>query len=171
MPLTYQEPAAADDNGTGGIGAEVDAARSAATAALERMVAVHAIERDKLKARLAEIEPEIKQAEKALAALRGEPLGHPQNKRGPYKTKSSRDTTGTGVSEERLTMVADGITSYTAAGHDEFRQVDIRGVVDVTSGVTALAFEALRQRGTIRLARQDGNNKWYRLTRETLREP
>jgi hypothetical protein len=169
VPLTYQEPTAAADNGTGGAGAEVDAARAAAVSALERMVAVHAVERDKLKARLAEIEPEIKSAEKALAALRGEPLGHPQGKRAYNKTKSS-ESKSTGVSDERLALVTDAITSYTAAGHDEFRQVDIRGVVDVTSGVTALAFEALRQRGAIRLARQDGNNKWYRLTREALRE-
>ena len=160
-------------NGTGGggTGAEVDAARAAAMAALERMVAVHAVERDRLKARLAEIEPEIRQAEKALAALRGEPLGNPQGKRGrpPGSGRVPADERAISIGDDRVDMIAEAIRAY-AEDHEEFRQVDIRGVIDVTSGTSAQAFEVLRRRNVIRLARQDGNNKWYRLTREAMRE-
>jgi hypothetical protein len=55
-----------------------------------------------------------------------------------------------------------------AEDHDEFAQVDIRTLPDspVThSGGIAHAFEALRQEGFIRFARQDGLRKVYRLTR------
>jgi hypothetical protein len=55
--------------------------------------------------------------------------------------------------------------------HDEFRQVDIRAVVgEKPGGSVTYAFELLRQEGTIRLARQQGTSKWFRLTREAARE-
>ena len=60
-----------------------------------------------------------------------------------------------------------------AEDHEEFRQVDIRTLpgIDPTvakSSMMALAFEALRQEGVIRFARQDGNNKFFRLTRQAM---
>ena len=58
-----------------------------------------------------------------------------------------------------------------AAETDEFRQIDVRKrLVGVTSSTSAIAFEHLRQRGVIRLARQAGVNNYYRLTREALNE-
>jgi hypothetical protein len=39
----------------------------------------------------------------------------------------------------------------------------------MTSSHASSVFEQLKQTNVIRLARQDGNNKFYRLTREALR--
>jgi hypothetical protein len=76
------------------------------------------------------------------------------------------------VGEERLDRIREIVLEY-AADHEEFRQVDIRtqpgleGAM-VTSSVMTTAFNRLRQENVIRLARQEGNSKWFRLTREAL---
>lgn len=136
---------------------------------LREMIATRRTRAELLRAQLAEIEPELKRYERALALILDEPPPPgPGRGRPPGGGKATRDKPS-GLSAERLARVEEAVRNY-AAEHDEFRQVDIRTVIDVTSGVTALAFEDLRQKGIIRLARAEGNNKWFRLTREALRE-
>jgi hypothetical protein len=56
---------------------------------------------------------------------------------------------------------------------DEFRQVDVRGISHPSvakSSTQANAFNQLRTAGYLRLARQEGNNKYFRLTRKPLDE-
>ena len=59
-----------------------------------------------------------------------------------------------------------------AADHEEFRQVDFRASglegANITSSISSTVFERLRQENVLRIARQDGNHKFYRLTREAL---
>jgi DNA-binding transcriptional ArsR family regulator len=135
-----------------------------AVRALESMIATRKARHDELQAQLEEITPELRRYQRALALIKGE---SPQAGRPSTKGTKTHYGKTTGVSEERVEQVMGAIRKL-AETNDEFRQVDVRGVVDVTSGVSAMAFEALRQRGIIRLARQEGNNKFYRLTREAL---
>jgi hypothetical protein len=137
---------------------------------------------EQLHAELAEIAPQLRKYDKAIAALKGEPLiNHPGRKRGrPPGSGNGAGTgrhpnppaRGTGVSEERMAAVEEAIRRY-AETHEEFRQVDIRTMPDTpmsNSGALAHVFERLRQANVIRLARAEGNNKWFRLTREAIRE-
>lgn len=108
--------------------------------------------------------------EKALAALEEDtPTPTPRNSgRAPGRPRKSEGTRRKrGISEEKLRAIATAIYRY-AEDHEEFRQVDIRGLCDMNSATAALAFEALRQRNMIRLARVEGVNKWFRLTREVV---
>lgn len=109
---------------------------------------------------------ELRTYEKALATLQGET-------RKPKPKGQSRPVPAK-LSDERLAEIEAIIRAY-AADHEEFRQVDVRsahGVLEsggtFSSGMSAMAFEELRQRNVIRVARQDGNSKYYRLTREAL---
>jgi len=110
--------------------------------------------------------PQLRRYEKALKVLEGEPIraGRP-----PKDATKKRATRPNKIGPEKLGQIREAVLEF-ADTHEEFRQVDIRGVMDVTSGVTAIAFEMLRQENLIRFARQDGNNKWYRLTREALND-
>jgi hypothetical protein len=122
---------------------------------------------------LAQIKAERKAFEQAIQRLRGEPLIKQTGRRaGRPKSSSTSDGARSGkVSPELLEAIRAGIMRF-AADHDEFRQVDIRTMPDAPtekSSATALAFEQLRQDGVIRFARKDGNNKFYRLTSESLR--
>lgn len=136
---------------------------------------------EQLRGELEEIEPHLKRYEKSIKALRGEPVGHPGVKRGrspknsegegPIRAKPSR------LSPERLDGIREAILRF-CEDHEEFRQVDIRtmaGAPEANSSAMALAFEALRQDGVIRFARQQGNAKWFRLTntaaQSVTREP
>lgn len=125
------------------------------------------------RAEVAALEQEIRRMERALKVLKGEPLGNPQGSagtRGPYKTRTNVpkvDKSGKrrNVSEEKVQQTQ-AIIMRLATETDEFRQVDVRSLTPtLNSSTAALAFEVLRQRGVIRLARQEGLNKWYRLTR------
>jgi len=104
----------------------------------------------------------VKRYERAIRVLTGET---------PKPSKpASKPATKTKLSQERVEAIKTAVLEY-AQENDEFRQVDIRGVVDESlakSTVMALAFEILRQDGVIRLARREGNNKWFRLTSEML---
>jgi DNA-binding transcriptional ArsR family regulator len=71
------------------------------------------------------------------------------------------------VGPERLAEYEQAIREF-AAEQEEFRQVDIRAVTGATSNVMTRAFEQLRQTNVIRVARQEGNSKYYRLTRAAL---
>ena len=115
----------------------------------------------------AQIVNELRTYEKALQALQSEPrkAGRPKGQARPVPSK---------LSDERIAEI-DAIVREYAVDHEEFRQVDVRsahgkleGGGTFTSGMSAMAFEELRQRNVIRVARQDGNSKYYRLTREAL---
>jgi hypothetical protein len=128
------------------------------------------------KARIAELQqamdditPDLRRYERALALLTGatSPVGRPA-RQSPAKALKARGKT---VSDQKVERVEAAVRRY-AEDHDEFRQVDIRGVNEgLTSSVTAVVFDVLRQRNVIRLARVDGNNKYYRLTRAEVTEP
>jgi hypothetical protein len=130
---------------------------------------------DELVTELDELKPALKRYERVLAQLTGEPMSGPapgprkKNKRGGSATDR-----GKGIGAERLEGIRRAVLHY-ARDHDEFAQVDIRAFAgdEVTgggTGIMTLAFEQLRQENTIRFARQDGNKKMFRLTREAARE-
>ena len=127
-------------------------------------------QRAALNTEIAEIDNEIKSFRQAAQRLRGEPLikqSPPGSKRGPYKQREG----GTKLGQEAVDRIRDAVLLF-ARDHDEFRQIDIRNMPHAPttkSSVTATGFEKLRQEGLIRLARKDGNNKFYRLTTEGLR--
>jgi len=110
---------------------------------------------------------ELRTYEKALSALLDEPLPRARTKR-PVEAPRAR----TRVGPERLERIREAVLAY-AEDHEEFRQVDIRASVPgdlARSSTMASAFETLRQQNVIRFARQDGVNKYFRLTRTGLRD-
>jgi hypothetical protein len=129
--------------------------------------------------RLAELDREREQVQAELktyeAAIR--PLtGEARKKKGRPGEQPKR-TTPSKLSPERLTEIEGFIRAY-AADHEEFRQVDIRSEFGkfasgqtFTSGISAIAFNILGQEphNLIRVARVDGNSKYYKLTRSALR--
>lgn len=99
---------------------------------------------------------EIRQYERALIPLTGEPR---KTQRG--STTRIRPNLG----DERYKTICDAVLAY-AADHEEFRQVDVRGTLAgqlARSGTVATAFERMRQDNLIRFARRDGISKYYRL--------
>jgi DNA-binding transcriptional ArsR family regulator len=128
---------------------------------------------EELRSELTTVSAEIKSFEQALMRLRGEPLIK-QPTRGPGRPPGRgqrSDGRPAGVSDEVVDTIRQAIMRF-CADHDEFRQVDIRSMPDSptdSSSKLATAFERLRQDGVIRLARKDGNSKFYRLTSESMR--
>lgn len=124
-------------------------------------------ERAKLDERLLVARAAAKRYEDTRKRLVGEPL-KAGRKPGPKPPGSAPvRATPSRTSPEKMEALRELIRRY-AEDHDEFAQVDIRTLPDspVThSGGIAHAFEALRQDGFIRFARQDGLRKIYRLTR------
>jgi hypothetical protein len=113
-----------------------------------------------------QIVAELRTYEKALAALQGATR--------KAKPKGQARTAPSKLSDERLAEIESIVREY-ATDHEEFRQVDIRSAHGtlpsggtLSSGMSALAFEELRQRNVLRVARVEGNSKFYRLTREAL---
>jgi len=138
---------------------------------LRKEVAQRRARHDELVTELEELRPDLKRYERMLAQLSGEPTTTTGKKRGRPK---SHYTKGKGIGDERLEAIRQAVLRY-ARDHDEFAQVDIRaftgdGVTGGGSGIMTMAFEKLRQEGTIRFARQDGNRKMFRLTRQAARE-
>jgi len=136
---------------------------------LRKEVAQRRARVDELTAELDELKPSLRRYERVLAQLSDNPAEQ-ERKPGPKRT-GRKNSRGKGISDERLERIRQAVLRY-ARDHDEFRQVDIRAFVgeNAASGILTLAFERLRQEGTVRFARQDGNNKWFRLTREAVRE-
>ena len=131
--------------------------------------------RAELQAALDEITPQLKRYEKALLAIQGEPLRKdrrdpetgeliPRAKPGP-KPKGTVKVTG--ASAESIARNEAAIRQL-AEDHEDITQVEVRAITGESSGASSLAFRALRERGTIRLARQDGNAKYFRLTRSAI---
>jgi hypothetical protein len=139
------------------------ASESPAIAGLRSEMAVLVKRREELLAAINAITPELKRYEKALAFLTGE-IAAPKKKAAVQKRDHTR------VSDDRVELIRRAILLY-ARDHEEFRQVDLRTATGFTSSVMATSFEKLRQTNVIRFARQDGNNKWYRLTREAVGKP
>jgi DNA-binding transcriptional ArsR family regulator len=145
----------------------------AAVAAIRKEIASRRVRYDELRAELDELTPELRRYEKALALLTGEtayvkpgPKGGPKLKpEGKIKGKQNTDWN---VSDERMEIILNTIRAW-ADDHDEFRQTDIRIAVGYDGNTISKAFERLRQAGMIRLARQQGTNKYFRLTRAAMR--
>ena len=131
-------------------------------AAIEAQSAAARARAAELRAELERITPELRRYDKAIAALRGESLtpGKPKKKDGPPSAKYAQK-----VSPEAVDRIWEAVQKLTGeGGQDEFTQVQARTITGDTSGVSSLAFEALRQDGKIRFARRDGNQKVFRLT-------
>jgi hypothetical protein len=123
--------------------------------------------KEHIEALQAQIDPmlaQMKRDERALALLTGEERAKPGLKPGPKPKGDRVRDNPSRVGDERLAQIRETIAAF-AADHEEFRQVDIRTITGLTSSNMATAFEMLRQQNVIRFARQDGNNKYYRLTR------
>jgi hypothetical protein len=136
-------------------------------AGLRKRIAARKVRADELKAELDTIAPELRRYERALSLLTGDaerPTGK-VGKASPVRPVRSR------LGEERLEKVRGAVLGY-ARDHEEFRQVDIRNVLGnrFSSSIMTSAFEQLRQENVIRFARQEGISKFYRLTRESVRE-
>jgi hypothetical protein len=136
------------------------------TDVLRDAIAVRSARYEELAAELAQVKRELANYQKALELIDGTPRVKP----GP-KAKAAA---GTKIGPERLAVIEDSIRDYVNQHGDvEFRQMDIRehmgnGGNGITSGVSSFAFKSLRDNDVIRLARKDGNNLYYRLTRKAL---
>jgi hypothetical protein len=126
-----------------------------------------------LRAELRELDELTKRYEKAIRDLKGEsgkPGRKPKVERAPGDPRVR--PVQSKVGPEAMAKIESAIRAY-AEDREEFRQVDIRGTLTgalAHSSKMATAFEQLRQANVIRLARQEGNQKFFRLTRETLNE-
>lgn len=150
----------------------------------DAIVAAIRVQADALEARRAELQeqldeitPQLRRYEKAILALQGEPLRKdrrdpetgeiiPRAKPGP-KPKAGKTTS---ASEESIARNRAAIAQLTTE-HEDFTQVQVRAITGESSGASSIAFKALREQGVIRLARQDGNAKYFRLTRAALTQP
>jgi hypothetical protein len=130
-------------------------------AAIEQQRVVLEARAEKLRAELAKIVPELKRYEKAISVIRGEPLAHPRVSKAPKSTAKQK------VSDEEITRTWEAIQRL-LEDSDEFTQVQVRAITNQKSSTSSLAFEALRQEGRIRFARQQANFKYYRLTRSAV---
>jgi hypothetical protein len=140
---------------------------------LRQEIAQRRVRVDELQAELDALKPELRRYERVLAQLSDDPAEQAAKPGPKGKAKGTQSKAGVaegkGIGDERVAGIRDAILVY-AEDHDEFRQVDIRTATgESNSGIMTLAFERLRQDGVIRFARQDGNNKWFRLTRQAAR--
>jgi hypothetical protein len=114
-----------------------------------------------IKAQIASLQAELDRYRRALALLEPEP------DRAELKPKPKKKY-GPTVSSDTLNQVRNVIQEL-AQTQDEFTQVDVRARTGVKTSTSSIAFEVLRRNGMIRLARQQGSTKYYRLTRAQLR--
>jgi hypothetical protein len=136
---------------------------------LRKRIEVVRAEQEALRSQLDVVNDRLSRYERAVRALTGEKSAGP-----PKAIASStrvRETPAK-LSEGRLEAIKQAVLAY-AKEHEEFRQVDVRTMPGLEgtlgkSSTMALAFNVLRQDNVIRLARQDGNSKWFRLTREQV---
>jgi hypothetical protein len=125
-----------------------------------------AARRDQLATELEQVRRELTKYQKALALIdeAALPPAAPKKKPGP------KGPSGTKISPERVAEIEKVIRDWVAEHGDvRFRQVDIRDAMpSMTSGVSSFAFAALRDSGVLRIAGQEGNNRYYRLTHPAL---
>jgi hypothetical protein len=170
MAPDVSSPAASARAGDNGGTTELD---TQVVKLLRKEVAQRRVRVDELETELNALKPDLRRYERILAQLDPDAAPTPKKPgrpRGPHPGAGK----GKGISDERLAAIRAAVLDY-AAEHDEFAQVDIRAFAgeDVTgggTGIMTLAFETLRQEGTIRFARQEGNRKMFRLTRAAARE-
>jgi hypothetical protein len=135
---------------------------------LQGIIDVNESKREELRAELDKVDLELRRARKALDFLTGEPPRKPGRKPANESARPEGKVRSTGISPDRLDDIRRAVLQY-GEHHEEFRQVDIRATVSgrlANSGLMAKAFELLRQEGTIRFARVDGNHKYFRLSRQ-----
>jgi len=110
----------------------------------------------------------IRSYEKALQALTGEAV---ERKPGKTPTRAPVRAVPSKLASERLSELKAMILDI-AKDMDEFRQVDLRARATTPaltkSSTLATGFRVLREEGFIRFARQDGNNKYFSLTRAAV---
>jgi hypothetical protein len=134
---------------------------------------------DALHAQWQQASADAKRYERALALMTGE--ASPPARPGPGRARQKGTIHAAAprgghasIGEDKLAEVKANLIKFiTDSELDEFRQVDFRRSAageGIRSGTAATAFEILRQQGFLRLARADGNQKFFRLTREGLRE-
>lgn len=163
-------------NGHGPTPADEDAKM---VASLRKRVEALAAQRDELQAQMDEITPHLRRYEKAILALEGQPInqhrqrsddGEPPSLTGPKRGRPAgirpKGKSGS-ISDERLVPIEQAVRDL-AREQDDISQVAVRTRTGDNSGTMAIAFEVLRQRNVIRLVRQEGNVKVFRLTREAL---
>ena len=125
-------------------------------------------ERDALMTQIAGLDRTIKRYEKARRALEGEPTAPKVN---PAKERSvkQRATALKGLARsDTWPSLREMIITY-GHHHTEFTQSEFRKEHGgVSSGKSSLAFELLREENVLRVARIDGNFKYYRLTKEAI---
>ena len=106
-----------------------------------------------------EITPQLRRYEKALLAIRGEPLRKDRREQQNDEQEPSAPKAkapgarGQTASDEGIARNLAAIRQI-AADRDDFTQVEVRAITGESSGQSSLAFRALRDRGVIRLARQ-----------------
>ena len=141
--------------------------REAVTALeVERAAAVGRID-----AQLATQRAALKRYEDTRKRLVGEPL-RVNRKPGRPRNEDRVRVVPSKVSPEKMSDIEAFVRAW-AEDHEEFRQIDIRsapGSPVTDSGKSSAAFEQMRQANVLRLARVDGNNKFYRLTRSAVAE-
>lgn len=128
------------------------------------------VRRDELKEQLSELDAAVKRYEKAILAL--EPVEKKDWKGGPkYRSDKQRTAAMRNMrNSQAWPEIREAIISY-AHDHDEFTQADFREGWDMTSGKSSIAFRILHEEeNTLRIARIDGNKKYYRLTKEALQD-
>lgn len=128
-------------------------------------------ERAKLDERLAVARAAAKRYEDTRRRLVGEPLRVAGRGAGRPKGPAKRAVPSK-VAPDTMAEIEAFVRAW-AEDHEEFRQIDIRsapGSPVTDSGKSSAAFEQMRQANVLRLARVDGNNKFYRLTRSAVTE-
>jgi hypothetical protein len=139
--------------------------------ALRDRVAQHQTRANQLRKEMDDELSYVRRYEKALTALTGEVPVKPGPKPGRPRTSTSAGRPGgTRIGPEKLATLRKAVLRF-AADHEEFRQIDFRSDPlgeGVSSGQSSALFDVLRQENVLRMARVNGNEKFYRLTREAL---
>jgi hypothetical protein len=158
-----------DDPQTNGVAPA--SARERIAAELEQEIAALLQRERALELELAEVKTDRKSFEQSLMRLRGEPLiKHPGRRSRSELVRPVQSKVG----DEAIAQITATIHEFLErSDSDEFRQVDIRGMLNgrlANSSRMATAFEQLRQDGVIRFARKEGIQKFFRLTEAARRE-
>jgi hypothetical protein len=153
---------------------------------LESYVRAKEMELHLLAERSDAIRTEMKRYAAALRALTGEPKSPgPKSARvgsgvkfastrlesGEIVRTRSGGTRNTSKIGPEMYDAIKGKTLEIASHMEEFRQIDVRSAMGGSAGKSStmsLAFERMRQENIIRFARQDGIQKYFRLTREQV---
>lgn len=112
-----------------------------------------------------ETRQQLQKYEEALTLVRngGAPeTPAPRATRAPARRSRRSTKRVRGLSQERLAEI-ERVVRELAAEQPEFRQVDVRQRVGISSSVAALAFAGLEKAGVVKSTRKEGNSKYYSL--------